>query len=325
MSADWVALGGIGLLSELGQQSRSSHINNVADRQSKVASVLRCSDAEERQAWRDVCDPDKQEEVWKRIETFKRSYPHLCVGKPEWDFVGQNRLPINYDELGRRSKQKDEIIRANREIAVGLLCRTYGKLSASAAASVARTGNYYLCWSALPCDELVFLWGCSPSEAKSIKAALTIQRERNLQSIDDTIRSAQGEQHDAIVYMVGYEFDPEDSEAVRFVTEELKRKTGISRSQPIQIPPGVSKAEPKEGCGGITYIPDAGELPRVIKDILWAQKIIESPGPSVGEELSRQKDIATSTFFDGSFGGMIMFVVLLIAIIAAVSSISSLF
>jgi len=85
---DWMIFGGIGLISEMGRHSQDNHVKQLNNTRSGIARVLRCDDAFEREMWNLVCDPSKHELVWERIETFKRYNPHLCVGRSNWDFVG---------------------------------------------------------------------------------------------------------------------------------------------------------------------------------------------------------------------------------------------
>lgn len=348
---DWMIFGGIGLISEIGQYSQNAHINQLNSTRSAVANALRCDDTFEREMWNLVCDPSKHEQVWEKIETFKRNNPHLCIGRSKWDFVGKNRLII--ENTGRKTLEIDEIIAANRSEVVSLLCRTHGKLSSIQASEVSMYNNFYLSWSALPNDKIYPVWNKSPSEVRSLKDTFSSIKVRSIEHISELVKNATGEQHDAIVYMVGLEFDPSREEAVLYITDCIKKMVNVPVDDySHSLPNGVLRTTSSEqyndylSNGGVensyigqsiqsreqkeretkdrtppfavTYIPDGGALPQVMNDILWANAVLHSPDPTVKDSLRSAKNLMIDTYFDGSISGMIMLLLSIATILSII-------
>lgn len=237
---DWMIFGGIGLISELGRHSQEAHINQLNSTRSGIAKALCCDSAFEREMWNLACDPSKQDLVWDKIESFKRTYPHLCVGRSDWEFVGKNRLLTN--SPGRQTLKMDRIVSDNRSKVVSLLCRTHGELSSIKASEVSMTNSFYLCWSALPNNKIHPVWNQSASKVRSLKETFASLKARNTEKISQLVREASGEQHDAIVYMVGMEFDPSYEEAVSYITNCIKKMVSLPAVLSATIPNGVIKA-----------------------------------------------------------------------------------
>ena len=66
------------------------------------------------------------------------------------------------------------------------------------------------------------------SSAREIRDIYSNDIDRHIGYLEAHIRTATGEQHDAIVYASEYEFDPSYPEAVRFITERLMRSIGVN-------------------------------------------------------------------------------------------------
>lgn len=352
---DWMIFGGIGLISEMGRHSQDAHINQLNSTRSGIAKALCCDSAFEREMWNLACDPSKQNLVWDKIEVFKRTYPHLCVGRSDWEFVGKNRLLT--DNPGRKTLKTDGIIADNCSKVVSLLCRTHGKLSSIKASEVAMTNSFYLCWSALPNDKIYPVWNQSASQVRSLKETFASLKAQNTEKISQLISEASGERHDAIVYMVGMEFDPSYEEAVSYITNRIKKMVNIPTVLSGTIPNGVIKAtttvqynthlsnggaanqyiensirlrEQKEQEAqnrpypfGVTYIPDGGDLPKIMSDILWADAILKAPDPTIKDSVNTAKGDFFGYFFDGSMTGILAFIFFIVAIIGAIWSIVS--
>ena len=350
---DWMIFGGIGLISEMGRHNQDNHIKQLNNTRSGIAKVLRCDDAFEREMWDHVCDPSKQEWVWDKIECFKRDNPHLCVGRSNWDFVGNNRLII--ENTGRKTMKMDNIIADNRSKVVSLLCRTYGKLSSIQAGEFSMHNSFYLCWSALPNDEIYPVWNQSASKVRSLKETFSSLRVQNIERLQQLVSEASGEQHDAIVYMVGMEFDPSEEAAVLYIVDHLKKMVNLPITIGDVVPNGVFQfisseqyashlanggeenryiessirdreqreveAKAKAPPFNTIYIPDGGGLPKVMNDILWADAVVKSPNPTLKDGAKQAKDLAVGTYFDGSFSGLLMFLLTIAAIIGIISAI----
>lgn len=347
---DWMIFGGIGLISELGRHSQDNHIKQLNDTRSGIAKVLRCDDAFEREMWNHVCDPSKQEWVWDKIECFKRDNPHLCVGRSDWDFVGKNRLLL--ENAGRKTLKMDGIISDNCGKVVSLLCRTYGKLSSIQASEVSMCNSFYLCWSALPNDEIYPVWNQSASKVRSLKETFASLKAQNVEKLPQLIRDASGEQHDAIVYMVGMEFDPSKEDAVLYVVDCIKKMINLPTTSSGAPPNGVFQltssgqyraylanggeknqyiedsirnreqreleAKSRAYPFGVTYIPDGGDLPKVMNDILWAEAVIKSPDPTLKDGAKLAKDLVVGTYFDGSMSGILLLLLSIAVIISVI-------
>ena len=68
----------------------------------------------------------------------------------------------------------------------------------------------------------------------------------------------------------------------------------------------------------VTYIPDGGDLPKIMNDILWADAILRAPDPTVKDSINTAKGLVSETFFDGSMSGILLFVLAIVAIINAI-------
>ena len=215
--------------------------------------------------------------------------------------------------------------------------------------------NFYLSWSALPNDKIYPIWNKSFSEVRSLKATFSSSRAHSIERIPDLVKNAVGEQHDAIVYMVGLEFDPSKEEAVSYIADCIKRKINVPvRPCSSLLPDGIFQttsskqyqdyladgglenqyikqsihfreqkeyeAKSKTPPFAVTYIPDGGELPRIMNDILLSDAVLRSPDPTVRDSLRSAKDMVTDTYFDGSISGIIMLVLSIAVVISIIYS-----
>lgn len=83
-------------------------------------------------------------------------------------------------------------------------------------------------------SELVF---ADVEDAKLMKSAALKSMEFNLGRLERYVKTARGENHDAIVYASGVEFDPTIDNAARFVTERLARIIGVTAAD-FKFPDG---------------------------------------------------------------------------------------
>lgn len=350
---DWMIFGGIGLISEMGRHIQNGHIERLNNTRSGIAKALCCDAAFEREMWNLVCDPSNHEMVWEKIEMFKRDNPHLCIGRSDWDFVGNNRLIIR--NTSRDTIKMGNIIADNRSKVVSLLCRTYGRLSSIQAGEVSMHNSFYLCWSALPNDEIYPVWNQSASKVLSLKETFASLRAQNIGKMPQLVREASGEQHDAIVYMVGMEFDPSEETAVSYITDCLKKKINLLVTVGDTVPNGVfrcisseqyanylaeggkenryiedsildrerreNEARDKAPPFNTIYIPDGGILPKVMNDILWEDAVIKSPNPTIKDDAKHAKNLVVGTYFDGSLSGLLMFLLTIVVIISTIYAI----
>ena len=110
----------------------------------------------------DIENPEKYNEVWSRIERFKRDNPFLIereirrirgdkgdrlhgyVPRSEWEYVGSTRLPFRTPSGALRCKglERSMTLEHNRIIALWFLMISYGKLSSGRAEQIAR--NIYI-------------------------------------------------------------------------------------------------------------------------------------------------------------------------------------
>ena len=105
------------------------------------------TDAElEQRLTADVENPSMYEEVWKRLEEFKRDNPVFCKQHTSqydrfgWANVGKERLNFRSEKgsLIGSSQNEELILKSNRNVAVYLLMQTYGKMTVNAALEAAR-------------------------------------------------------------------------------------------------------------------------------------------------------------------------------------------
>lgn len=109
--------------------------------------VVEHTDAElEQKLTADVENPSMYNDVWKRLEEFKRDNPLFCKKHTSqydrfgWENVGKERLPFR-DAKGTligKSQNEELILKSNRNIAVYLLMQTYGIMTANSALEAAR-------------------------------------------------------------------------------------------------------------------------------------------------------------------------------------------
>lgn len=232
---------------------------------------------------------------------------------------------------------------------------TYGKLSSIQAGEVSMHNSFYLCWSALPNDEIYPVWNQSASKVRSLKETFSSLRVQNIERLQQLVSEASGEQHDAIVYMVGMEFDPSEEAAVLYIVDHLKKMVNLTITIGDVVQNGVFQfisseqyarhlanggeenryiessirdreqreveAKAKAPPFNTIYIPDGGDLPKVMNDILWADAVVKSPNPTLKDGAKQAKDLAVGTYFDGSFSGLLMFLLTIAAIIGIISAI----
>lgn len=353
MGMDLMIFGGIGLVSEIGHHIQETQAYNASDIRTRVANALMCNSSFEKEIWEQVCDPQKHNDVWERIEAFKRNNPHLCVGQSRWDFVGKNRLLLV--NAGRKTQKMDSIVSENCEKTVALLCRTYGRLSYTHASEVAMQNSFYLCWSALPSKEIYPVWNAGQREVAKLKSTLRASLDADIERLQYLIQNATEEQHDAIVYMTGIEFDQKEDNAVLYIVDKIKRILGISTNVSSYQSDGIylcttteqynkyiqdggkgnlciknsilrrelreQEAKKKPFPFGVTYVPNGGELPQVMKNIMFANAIINSPEPTIADTMKLTKNMMCNTFFDGSISGFLLLIFGIVAVVSAISSI----
>lgn len=105
----------------------------------------------EERLMREVESPSKYNEVWERIENFKRENPVYCKREADkswkkkydgtygyfsrfgWQDVGYSRLEFRTSKgsLYGKTQREDILLEGNRNIAVYLLMQTYGKMKLS--------------------------------------------------------------------------------------------------------------------------------------------------------------------------------------------------
>lgn len=91
----------------------------------------------------DIQNPEKYEEIWKRIESYKARKGGWYVWKrehPAWQDVGHNRLPFRTasGELHASTQYEDDVLQGNRNKALFMLMHTYGKMTLNDATWEAR-------------------------------------------------------------------------------------------------------------------------------------------------------------------------------------------
>lgn len=81
---------------------------------------------------------EKFNEIWRRIEDFKRDNPHLIrrhLWSSYWNYVGKERFPFTHErfclQIGKKrlTKADEKILATYRGWTVTLLMNTYGKYS----------------------------------------------------------------------------------------------------------------------------------------------------------------------------------------------------
>ena len=108
-------------------------------RMNKIIAMTRIDKDLEDKLWHDVCDPDKYEEIWTRIEKYKREHPDVVLKETTsyWGHVGKHRFRSFYAPGERHSKKRDEELLLSKRMTLDLLALTYGGRSFSQASKVA--------------------------------------------------------------------------------------------------------------------------------------------------------------------------------------------
>lgn len=94
----------------------------------------------------DIQNPEKYNEIWERIESYKArkggwyrwNYEH-----PAWQAVGLTRLPFRTvsGELHAPTQYEDDVLNGNRNKALFMLMHTYGKMTVNDATLEARNAS----------------------------------------------------------------------------------------------------------------------------------------------------------------------------------------
>jgi hypothetical protein len=136
---EWLFAGGVFGASH---KCRKYVSNSKEKRKGDLYHSLLIDQELERKLWRDVCDQDKLDEVWNRIEQFKRDNPVICAQDDtnHWGYVGKHRFRTTYARGERHAKKRDEELRIARSMTVDLLAMTYGKHSQSQASIISSRG-----------------------------------------------------------------------------------------------------------------------------------------------------------------------------------------
>lgn len=91
---EWLFAGGLFVSSSKCKRYVS---NSVNQNKNMLYQKLLIDQDLERQLWYDVCEPCKYDEIWRRIEEFKREHPSICQQDDtnHWGIVGKRRLIIS--------------------------------------------------------------------------------------------------------------------------------------------------------------------------------------------------------------------------------------
>lgn len=354
MSSEWLMFGACAAIDEMGYRVRSNSAKRDYESQMSVAKMLRCSKELESELWSMVGDPSKYDEVWDRIELFKRKNPHLCLAK-EWEIVGTRRFPLHTAKSSARSA-----ILSLKTATVRLLCRTYGKLTPDHASELALENNFYKIWlSSGDNDSVQPVWtSSSQSSFESMQRSFRDGLAEKKDKLRQEIRSATEEQHDAIVYMSSLEYDPSVESAVDYVTDTILNLAVPAFDAPQGVPDGVCQAITPEDYekyvadGGVdspfirqsiesrrrreetvrserlmNYVPQNEQFSSLLGDIMWSNKIANLPSstaPTMAAMFgSAVKDDFISSCFNGSFSGILYFVLIIVVVLVALASIVS--
>ena len=92
---------------------------------------------------KDIQNPEKYDEIWERIESYKARKGGWYVWKrehPAWQDVGHNRLPFRTasGELHAPTQYEDDVLQGNRNKALFMLMHTHGKMTVNDATWEAR-------------------------------------------------------------------------------------------------------------------------------------------------------------------------------------------
>lgn len=140
----WLAIGSYHVFGEsIADYSQKKKINEVS---SIIKSLI---DEEFEQKLRDEisdASPDKFNEVWCRIEEYKRDNPHLLQkhnSTSYWSYVGKERFPFTRDKFclvagkNKLTKADEKMLSTYRGWTITLLMSTYGKYSVAEATRIA--------------------------------------------------------------------------------------------------------------------------------------------------------------------------------------------
>lgn len=142
--AGWLALGGYYAIEDgLTNHSQKKKLKEVS------AIINNLTDEAFEKKIRDEvgnASEDKFDEIWNRIEEFKRDYRHLIhehLSTSYWLCVGKERFPFTHDSFCKQTNRKrltksdEKMIAMYRGWVVTLLMNTYKKYSVAEATRVA--------------------------------------------------------------------------------------------------------------------------------------------------------------------------------------------
>ena len=142
--AGWLAIGGYYAAEEgLGGHFQKKKLSDVD------AIIRSLTDEALEQSIRNEvgnASEEKFDEIWNRIEEFKRDNPHLIrkhIWSSYWGHVGKERFPFTYERFCLQSNKKkltksdEKMLATYRGWVVTLLMNTYGKYSVVEATRIA--------------------------------------------------------------------------------------------------------------------------------------------------------------------------------------------
>ena len=94
----------------------------------------------------DIRNPEKYDEIWERIESYKArngGWYRWNREHPAWQDVGSGRLPFRTasGELHATTQYEDDVLYGNRNKALFMLMHTYGKMTVNDATQEARNAS----------------------------------------------------------------------------------------------------------------------------------------------------------------------------------------
>ena len=94
----------------------------------------------------DILDPQKYDEIWDRIESYKKRRGGWYVWKrhnPAWQEVGTHRLPFRTmsGQTYTKNQYENNVLQGNRNKALYMLMHTYGKMTVNDATWEARNAS----------------------------------------------------------------------------------------------------------------------------------------------------------------------------------------
>lgn len=140
-------------------------------------------------------------------------------------------------------------------------------------------------------------------------------RWMGVKSLVQYLASAEGEGHDAAVYDTGYEFDPQNKDAVRFIASVAMTKAALGKenfrggmptdgsvvpvektSQNERIKKSSLERACREENSETLYIPDAAEYQKLVQEALKYRRIhiSDMTGQELEEFEERQKRVKRS-------------------------------